>query len=117
MSTRRQLPPCASCGAPGRYTCPGCAAASCSAPCVTAHKAAARCSGKRNRCAFQPLSALDDATLVSDLRLLEEAALAADRAKRLRDGAAHPAPAALPRGALALQKARARAVRLGGSGA
>ena len=102
-SSRRS--PCGSCGAPSRYTCPGCGACSCSAACVAAHKAAAGCAGKRRRAAFVPLKAFDDATLRSDLRLLEETQLAAERARRARTGNAQLAQG-LPRAALALQKAR-----------
>jgi hypothetical protein len=97
--------PCGSCGAPSRYTCPGCGACSCSAACVSAHKAATGCAGKRRRAAFVPLKAFDDATLRSDLRLLEETQLAAERARRARNGDAQLAQG-LPRAALALQKAR-----------
>ena len=97
--------PCGSCGAQSRYTCPGCGACSCSAACVAAHKAAAGCAGKRGRAAFVPLKSFDDATLRSDLRLLEETTLAAERARRARTGDAQLAQG-LPRAALALQKAR-----------
>ena len=97
--------PCASCGAAGRYTCPGCGASSCSAACVGAHKAAAGCAGKRRRAAFVALKAFDDATLRSDLRLLEDTALAAERARRARSDAEKPQQG-LPRAAQALQKVR-----------
>jgi hypothetical protein len=86
-------------------TGPGCGACSCSAACVAAHKAAAGCAGKRRRAAFVPLKAFDDATLRSDLRLLEETQLAAERARRARTSDAQLAQG-LPRAALALQKVR-----------
>ena len=108
--------PCSSCGAPSRYTCPGCGACSCSAACVSAHKAAAGCAGKRRRAAFVPLKAFDDATLRSDLRLLEETTLAAERARRGRTADAQLAQG-LPRAALALQKARQTSAALAAAAA
>ena len=43
---------CSTCAGAGRYRCPACAAVSCSAACVTAHKKGASCTGKRDRTAF-----------------------------------------------------------------
>jgi hypothetical protein len=79
---------------------------------VGAHRAAAGCSGKRDRAAFVPLLAFDDKTLLSDLRLLEETARAAERAKRSRGGGEDDARGGgggeLPRNALQLQRVRRR---------
>jgi hypothetical protein len=79
---------------------------------VGAHRAAAGCSGKRDRAAFVPLPAFDDKTLLSDLRLLEETARAAERAKRSRGGGEDDARGGggseLPRNALQLQRVRRR---------
>ncbi|CAI7810014.1 unnamed protein product [Closterium sp. NIES-53] len=69
---------------PAKYRCPGCSAATCSVPCVKAHKAASGCTGKRNRAEFVPIGKFDDNQLVSDLRFLEDALLQYDVAKRTR---------------------------------
>ncbi|GJP83629.1 hypothetical protein CLOP_g13757 [Closterium sp. NIES-67] len=69
---------------PAKYRCPGCAAATCSVPCVKAHKAANGCTGKRNRAEFVPIAKFDDNQLVSDLRFLEDALVQYDVAKRTR---------------------------------
>ncbi|CAI5459477.1 unnamed protein product [Closterium sp. Yama58-4] len=77
---------------PAKYRCPGCSAATCSVPCVKAHKAASGCTGKRNRAEFVPITKFDDNQLVSgchfsqrhDLRFLEDALLQYDVAKRTR---------------------------------
>jgi len=83
-SLRRSAALCA-CGQAAKYRCPRCAAASCSAACVAAHKAAPPgCSGKREAAAFVPLAAFDDAHLFRDLAFLEETQRAAERAKRSR---------------------------------
>jgi hypothetical protein len=95
---------CAACGAAGRYRCPRCGVRSCSAACVSAHKTAAGCTGRRDRAAFVPLGGFSDATLLSDLRLLEETQFAADRAKRARAAEEERRPPALPRPALTLQR-------------
>lgn len=114
--------PCASCGAAGRYRCPRCGRASCSAACVAAHKAAALggCDGVRPAAEFVALKSMDDATLARDLRFLEGAQRCAERAARLRaapPGAprgSRPRPGAdagcdrLPPRALALREARGR---------
>ena len=75
---------CAQCGAPAKYTCPGCARRTCSLGCVRAHKAVHGCTGKRDRTAFVPLAEFTDAHLASDYTLLEEAAREGDAAKRAR---------------------------------
>eukprot|EP00793_Prasinoderma_coloniale_P000208 PRCOL_00005718-RA len=72
---------CAQCGAPAKYTCPGCARRTCSLGCVRAHKAVHGCTGKRDRTAFVPLAEFTDAHLASDYTLLEEAAREGDAAK------------------------------------
>eukprot|EP00980_Cylindrotheca_fusiformis_P023172 scaffold10199_cov146-Cylindrotheca_fusiformis.AAC.29 len=54
------------------YQCPGCGARTCSVECVKSHKKRTKCSGKRNRGSFLPLSRMTDSTLRSDYFLLEE---------------------------------------------
>jgi hypothetical protein len=104
-----RLPPCARCGQTSKYRCPRCAAASCSAACVTAHKAGApggACTGRRDVAAFVPLLSFGEAQLRADLSFLEEAGRAAERAKRAR--CELPASTA----AAAQRSSRLRAVRL-----
>jgi hypothetical protein len=48
-----------------KYKCPACGFRSCSLPCVRAHKLKTSCSGKRDRTSFLPISAFDDARLLS----------------------------------------------------
>ena len=62
------------------------------------------CTGKRDRAAFVPVSAMTDATLASDIGLLEEVERAAAAAQR---GAALPPP---------LAEAVAKAAKAGGAG-
>ncbi|CAI5481468.1 unnamed protein product [Closterium sp. Yama58-4] len=54
---------------PAKYRCPGCSAATCSVPCVKAHKVASGCTGKRNRAEFVPITKFDDNQLVSGVTI------------------------------------------------
>ncbi|GLJ52472.1 hypothetical protein SUGI_1116170 [Cryptomeria japonica] len=72
---------------PFKYKCPGCGLRSCSLPCVKAHKLRTRCTGKRNRTQYVPLSQFDENWLVSDYNLLEEILRMTEAAKRTRAGA------------------------------
>ncbi len=53
------------CGTAAKYTCPGCAAQSCSLACVKAHKQASGCSGTRNRVQYTDLRGFHDGVLQS----------------------------------------------------
>jgi hypothetical protein len=107
----RPPPACEECGAAeARYRCPRCARRTCSAACVAAHKAAAPCSGKRDRAAYVGRRDFDERALLRDYRLLEEAARADDAARRARPPAGRPDPPPHLR-ALVAAAARAR-VRL-----
>ena len=73
LSPRKAAEQCAVCQAcDAKYTCPRCSTRSCSAACVTRHKASSGCSGKREVTAFTPIADMTDATLRSDLVLLED---------------------------------------------
>lgn len=63
---------CVVCGAAVKYRCPACGARSCSAPCVTRHKADANCTGKRPVAPYKPLLELGDDDLASDYHFLED---------------------------------------------
>ena len=92
------------CAASGRYRCPRCGASSCSSVCVGAHKASSGCSGRRDVAAFASLKTFTDATLRSDLALLEETQRGAERAKRARlDAPGGASQGRLPAKALKLQ--------------
>ncbi|CBI38923.3 unnamed protein product, partial [Vitis vinifera] len=67
-----------------KYTRPGCFVRSCSLPCVKAHKQHTRCTGKRQRTQFFPLSQFDDNLLLSDYNLFEEVKRVAESAQRTR---------------------------------
>ncbi|KAL2349530.1 hypothetical protein Fmac_003530 [Flemingia macrophylla] len=69
---------------PWKYTCPGCSFHTCSLPCVKSHKERTRCSGKRNKTQFVPLSKFDDNLILSDYNLLEEVKRVAESAQRMR---------------------------------
>ncbi|KAL6771756.1 hypothetical protein ACKKBG_A27700 [Auxenochlorella protothecoides x Auxenochlorella symbiontica] len=102
---------CATCGKGlAKYRCPRCTTRSCSLECVKAHKQQSGCSGKRDRTAFLGRAQLDERSLLSDLRFLEEVQLADEVAKR----AAPARPAMLlPRGLQTLlQQAKRRGVEL-----
>jgi len=95
---------CGVCAASGRYRCPRCGASSCSSVCVGAHKASSGCSGRRDVAAFASLKTFTDATLRSDLALLEETQRGAERAKRARlDAPGGASQGRLPAKALKLQ--------------
>ncbi|GHJ85701.1 hypothetical protein NliqN6_2103 [Naganishia liquefaciens] len=64
--------PCAICSAPAKYTCPRCAARTCSLPCSRAHKAATACTGERDKAAYVPMNAYGYGTMMSDYVFLEE---------------------------------------------
>lgn len=81
----RKAGQCAVCQAcDAKYTCPRCSVRTCSASCVASHKVSSGCSGKRDVTAFAPIAAMGDATLRSDLALLEDTERAAVAAKRAR---------------------------------
>lgn len=63
---------CGTCGAAARYTCPGCGVRTCSLPCVQAHKEASGCTGVRDRTKLVFKEDMDNLTLLSDYRFLEE---------------------------------------------
>ena len=89
LSLRKAVEQCAVCQAcDAKYTCPRCSTHSCSAACVTRHKASSGCSGKREFTAFAPIAAMTDATLRSDLVLLEDTERVAVAAKRARGAGA-----------------------------
>ncbi|CAL9131684.1 unnamed protein product [Musa acuminata var. zebrina] len=78
---------CVECGSnPWKYRCPGCSILTCSLPCVKSHKERTRCTGKRNRTEFVPLSQFDDKLLFSDYDLLEETKRVTESAHRLITG-------------------------------
>eukprot|EP00208_Stichococcus_sp_RCC1054_P005978 CAMPEP_0206148042 /NCGR_PEP_ID=MMETSP1473-20131121/35395_1 /ASSEMBLY_ACC=CAM_ASM_001109 /TAXON_ID=1461547 /ORGANISM="Stichococcus sp, Strain RCC1054" /LENGTH=482 /DNA_ID=CAMNT_0053545227 /DNA_START=176 /DNA_END=1620 /DNA_ORIENTATION=- len=64
---------CTECGKDAKYTCPGCQAQTCSLPCSKGHKDRTKCTGKRKRTGYVPLNSYDEAILVSDFHLLQEA--------------------------------------------
>jgi hypothetical protein len=73
---------CSQCeAAAARYTCPGCAARTCSVPCAKAHKAATGCSGVRNPAAFVPMNAYSYGSLMSDYTFLEDLGRKSDGVK------------------------------------
>ena len=89
LSPRKAAEQCAVCQAcDAKYTCPRCSTRSCSAACVTRHKASSGCSGKREVTAFTPIADMTDATLRSDLVLLEDTERVAVAAKRARGAGA-----------------------------
>lgn len=63
---------CEECGDEAKYTCPGCGRRTCSLGCVREHKAVSGCSGLRNRTKLVFKENMDNLTLLSDYRLLEE---------------------------------------------
>lgn len=64
-------PICSICKAPAKYTCPRCAARSCSLPCSKAHKENKGCSGVRDPAAFVPLAKFTQGTWDGDYAWLE----------------------------------------------
>ncbi|BEJ14011.1 hypothetical protein CspHIS471_0311850 [Cutaneotrichosporon sp. HIS471] len=66
-------PKCSICKSPAKYTCPRCAARSCSLPCSKAHKEKKGCSGVRDPAAFVPLAKFTQGTWDGDYAWLESA--------------------------------------------
>jgi hypothetical protein len=95
---------------PSKYCCPRCDKKTCSLECVKQHKEATGCSGKRDRTAFVGRGDLDERSLMSDYKFLEQVKLAEDVAKRAKP----PAPRAeLPHFLQSLvHQARRRGVQL-----
>jgi HIT zinc finger len=95
---------------PSKYCCPRCDIKTCSLSCVKQHKEATGCSGKRDRTAFVGRGELDERSLMSDYKFLEQVKLAEDVAKRAKP----PAPRAeLPHFLQSLvHQARRRGVQL-----
>lgn len=71
-----------------KYCCPKCDKKTCSLDCVKEHKEATGCTGKRDRTAFLGRGELDERSLLSDYKFLEQVKLAEDVAKRAKP----PAP-------------------------
>lgn len=68
-----RLGPCCVCVAnAAKYTCPSCGAKTCSLGCVKTHKNDANCNGMRNKTAMVHKGDMDNFTLLSDYRFLEE---------------------------------------------
>lgn len=55
-----------------KYCCPGCEMKTCSLPCVKKHKEDTNCLGQRIKTKYVPVGSMDDLTLLSDLRFLED---------------------------------------------
>ena len=55
-----------------KYTCPGCATLTCSAPCASAHKRATGCSGARNKAQYVPLNEYTWGKMMDDYTFLED---------------------------------------------
>jgi len=110
---------CSLCPNPSKYKCPKCEARTCSLACVTAHKAATACDGRRDRTKFVAMGEMGDMEVVSDYRLLEEVSRGLDSCRRdkirrsTRQGTETLRAPPLPRQLQRLQhQARARGVRL-----
>ena len=73
---------CSLCPNPSKYKCPKCEARTCSLACVTAHKAATACDGRRDRTKFVAMGEMGDMEVVSDYRLLEEVSRGLDSCRR-----------------------------------
>lgn len=85
---------CSSCAEPSKYTCPGCAARSCSLLCVRAHKEASGCTGQRATSTYRAMSNFDEQTLLRDYRFLENGTRTLDSADRRLQKAAPNEPQA-----------------------
>ena len=85
---------CSSCAEPSKYTCPGCAARSCSLVCVRAHKEASGCTGQRATSTYSAMSNFDEQTLLRDYRFLENGTRTLDSADRRLQKAAPNEPQA-----------------------
>ncbi|BEI83177.1 hypothetical protein CcaverHIS002_0310450 [Cutaneotrichosporon cavernicola] len=70
-ATSAPSPKCSICKSPAKYTCPRCAARSCSLPCSKAHKEKKGCSGVRDPAAFVPLAKFTQGTWDGDYAWLE----------------------------------------------
>ena len=85
---------CSSCAEPSKYTCPGCAARSCSLVCVRAHKEASGCTGQRATSTYRAMSNFDEQTLLRDYQFLENGTRTLDSADRRLQKAAPNEPQA-----------------------
>ncbi|KAJ7716639.1 hypothetical protein B0H14DRAFT_3632132 [Mycena olivaceomarginata] len=70
------------------YTCPRCAARTCSLPCSSTHKARTACSGQRNKAAYVPMNRYGWGTMMDDYAYLEDVGRRVGRlgGARLRGG-------------------------------
>ncbi|GAB1607733.1 box C/D snoRNA protein 1-like, partial [Argonauta hians] len=83
MSDASEVVKCGVChAAPFKYRCPGCALQTCCVACVKQHKTDSGCTGVRNKTAFVAIEHFNDLNLLSDYRLLENAARVADNCRR-----------------------------------
>jgi len=110
---------CSLCSNPSKYKCPRCEARTCSLACVTAHKAATACDGRRDRTKFVAMGKMGDLEVASDYKLLEEVGRGLESCRRdkikrsTRQGTETQRAPPLPRQLARLQQqARARGVRL-----
>ncbi|KAF9475931.1 hypothetical protein BDN70DRAFT_996063 [Pholiota conissans] len=55
-----------------KYTCPGCAMRTCSAPCSSAHKTKTGCSGERNKVEYVPMNQYTWGKMMDDYVFLED---------------------------------------------
>ena len=83
---------CSSCAELAKYTCPGCAARSCSLVCVRAHKEASGCTGLRATSTYRAMSNFDEQTLLRDYQFLENGTRTLDSADRRLQKAAPNEP-------------------------
>lgn len=66
-------PLCAMCTSQySKYTCPGCAMRTCSAPCSSAHKTRTGCTGQRDKAAYVPMNEYTWGKMMDDYVFLEE---------------------------------------------
>ncbi|KAF8204893.1 hypothetical protein BJ912DRAFT_1018152 [Pholiota molesta] len=69
----RRTPICAMCAQQyAKYTCPGCAMRTCSAPCSSAHKSKTGCTGERNRVKYVPMNEFTWGKMMDDYVFLED---------------------------------------------
>jgi hypothetical protein len=73
---------CALCGHDAKYTCPRCAARTCSLTCIRRHKAEKPCSGIADVTEMVPLSKFSDKHLQRDFHFIEDVKRAVDNAHR-----------------------------------
>lgn len=67
-----------------KYRCPRCEVLTCSLSCVNKHKKESKCSGKRDKTQYIPLSQFTEGDLISDLQFLRDAKQATDRFRKRR---------------------------------